>query len=126
MKVWTPQIQKPSEWIPLPQQPASHKRLKASNNSKLPENCKSVPTAAAEEAKPLDPNDLEFAFEEGQGLEVHPDLIESNPAVPLPAQAESKKRILNMTRPQLALLGGMILIEICVLIGFALVYFLNT
>ena len=83
-------------------------------------------TAAAEEAKPLDPNDLEFAFEEGQGLEVHPDLIESNPAVPLPAQAESKKRILNMTRPQLALLGGMILIEICVLIGFALVYFLNT
>ena len=63
-----------------------------------------------------DPNELEFAFEEGA----------SNPATPASSQGEVKRRILGMTLPQLALLGGMILVEVCVLIGLAVFIFLNT
>ena len=78
---------------------------------------------AAEGAEELDPNDLGFALEEGEGMEVPPDLVESNPAVPLPAESEAKKRVLGMTMSQLALLGGLVLVEICVLIGFAWIIF---
>jgi hypothetical protein len=63
-----------------------------------------------------DPNELEFAFEEGA----------SNPATPASSQGEVKRRILGMTLPQLVLLGGMILVEVCVLIGLAVFIFLNT
>lgn len=81
---------------------------------------------ATEEAKPFDPASLDFAFEEGEGPEVPPELVESNPAIPLPPKGDEKKRMFGMTVPQLALLGGMILVEICVLIGFAIVIFLNS
>jgi hypothetical protein len=81
---------------------------------------------AADEAKPFDPTGLGFAFEEGEGPEVPPELVESSPAIPLPSKGDEKKRVLGMTMPQLALLGGMILVEICVLIGFAIVIFLNS
>lgn len=79
--------------------------------------------AAADEAKPFDPNDLGFAFEDGEGLEIPPELVESNPAVPVPSKEDTKKRILGMTLSQLGLLGGMLLVEICVLIGFAFFIF---
>jgi hypothetical protein len=79
--------------------------------------------AAADEAKPFDPNDLGFAFEENEALELPPELIESSPAVSTPARDDKKKRILGMTPPQLGLLGGMLLVEICVLIGFAWIIF---
>jgi hypothetical protein len=79
--------------------------------------------AAADEAKPFDPNDLGFAFEEGEDLEIPPELAESSPVVPVPATGDTKKRILGMTLPQMGLLGGMLLVEICVLIGFALIIF---
>ena len=79
---------------------------------------------AGEEAKSFDPNELEFAYKEGGNLEIPPELVESSPAIPLPAK--SKKRILGMTMRQLALLGGMILIEVCLLVGFALIVFLNS
>lgn len=82
--------------------------------------------AAADEAETFDSNDLGFAFEDGDGPAVPSELVETSPAVPLPSDGEAKKRFLGLTRPQLALLGGMILVEICVLIGFALVIFLNT
>jgi hypothetical protein len=81
---------------------------------------------AADEAKPLDPTNLDFALEEGEGLEVPPELVESSPAIPISSKGDEKKRMLGMTMPQLALLGGMILVEICVLIGFAIVIFLNS
>jgi hypothetical protein len=81
---------------------------------------------AADEAEPFDPASLDFAFEEGTGLEVPPELIESSPAIPIPSKEGEKKRMLGMTMPQLALLGGMILVEICVLIGFGIVIFLNS
>lgn len=82
--------------------------------------------AAASEAEPVDPDELEFAFAEGEGLEVSPELAESSPAVPAHAQDGAKKLILGMNAPQLALLAGMILVEVCVLVGFALFFFLNT
>jgi len=74
---------------------------------------------AADEAEPFNPADLEFAYEEDNGLEVPPELVESNPAVPDSSRDGKKKRVLGMTLPQLGLLGGMLLVEICVLIGFA-------
>jgi len=81
---------------------------------------------AADEARPFDPAELEFAFEEGEGLEVPSELVESSPAIPLNSKPGAKKRILGMTTPQLALLGGMILFEVCLLIGLALSIFLNS
>lgn len=81
--------------------------------------------SAADDARPFDPAELEFAFEEGESIEVPPELIESNPAVPLSSRASPKKRFMGMTTPQLALLGGMILFEICLLVGLALSIFLN-
>jgi hypothetical protein len=81
--------------------------------------------AAADDAEEFDPNELGFAFEEDGNLEVPPELIESSPAVPLPPEGDAKKRILGMSTPQLALLGGMILVELCVLIGFGWLIFLN-
>lgn len=80
----------------------------------------------ADEAEPFDPNDLGFAFEEGEGSEVPPELVESSPAIPIPSKREEKKRVLGMTLPQLVLLGGMTLVEICALIGFAIIFFLNS
>ncbi len=55
-----------------------------------------------------------------------PELIETSPAMPVPDQSGAKKRFIGMTVPQLALLGGMFLVEICVLIGFAIIIFLNS
>ena len=81
---------------------------------------------AGDEAEPFDSASLDFAFAEGEGSEVPPELVESSPAIPLPSKGDEKKRIMGMTVPQLALLGGMILVEICVLIGFAVVIFLNS
>jgi hypothetical protein len=81
---------------------------------------------AADEARPFDPAELEFAFEEGDGLEVPEERVESSPAIPISSKAGAKKRILGMTPQQLALLGGMVLFEVCLLIGLALSIFLNS
>jgi len=80
---------------------------------------------AADEAEAFDPNDLGFAFEEEDRLEVPPELMESSPAVPIPAKDEEKKRFMGMTRPQLTLLVGMALVELCALVSFAIFFFLN-
>ena len=82
--------------------------------------------AAADETEAIDPADLEFAFEEDSALEIPPDLIETSPAVPGQAEKSGPNRYLGMTIPQLALLGGMFLVEMCVLIGFAAIFFLNS
>ena len=76
------------------------------------------------EQTPFDPNDLGFAFEDDNQSTVPPHLRESSPALPLPAQPE-KKKILGMTTPQLALLAVMFIVECCVLIGFAIMIFMN-
>lgn len=81
---------------------------------------------AADEAQPFDPASLDFAFAEDEGPEIPPELVESSPAIPLPSKKDEKKRRFGMTTPQLALLVGMILVEICVLIGFAIVIYQNS
>jgi hypothetical protein len=81
---------------------------------------------AADESRPFDPAELEFAFEEGDGLEVSPDLVEPNPAIHISSKAGAKRRFLGMTVRQLALLGGMVLFEVCLLIGLALSIFLTS
>jgi hypothetical protein len=80
---------------------------------------------AADEVEAFNPADLGFAFEEGSGVEVPPELIETSPAVPVTAQSSAKKRYFGMSVQQLALLVGMFLVEICVLIGFGIILFLN-
>ena len=81
---------------------------------------------AADEAGTFDPTDLGFAFDDDSGLEVPPELIEPNPAVPLSKTGDAKKRYLGMTFQQLALLVGMALVEICVLVGFVIILYLNS
>jgi hypothetical protein len=81
---------------------------------------------AADEAKPFDPAELEFAFEEGENLEYPSELNESSLVVAQPSKAGAKKRFLGMTTSQLVLLGGMILFEVCLLVGLALSFFLNS
>lgn len=81
---------------------------------------------AADEAGSFNPADLGFAFEEDSGLEVPSELIETSPAVPIPAKGNLKKRYLGMTVPQLALLAGMFLVELCALVGFAIIFYLNS
>jgi hypothetical protein len=82
--------------------------------------------AAADEAEEFDPSDLGFAFEDNDNVEVPPELIESNSAVSGSAQSEGRGRILGMTVPQLAILGGLLLVWICVMIGFAFLLFQNS
>jgi hypothetical protein len=80
---------------------------------------------AADEARPFDPAELEFAFEEGDGPDIPSGLVEPNPAIHIPSKAGAKRRFLGMTARQLVLLGGMVLFEICLLIGLALSIFLT-
>lgn len=82
--------------------------------------------AASEEAEPLAPNDLDFALEESDEREIPPHLIETSPSAPVPDLGGAKKRYLGMTIGQLALLAGMLLVEICVLIGFVVILFQNS
>ena len=79
----------------------------------------------ADQAEEFNPTELGFAFEEDSNIETHPELMKSSPDSPPPAQKGGKKRILGMTVPQLALLGGMFLVEICVLAGFAYIILSN-
>ncbi|MFZ5820933.1 MAG: hypothetical protein ACOYYJ_13620 [Chloroflexota bacterium] len=74
---------------------------------------------ASENAEAFDPADLGFAFDEGGGLEIPRQMVETSPAVPLPAGGSARKRYFGMTGRQLALLGGMALVEICVLLFLA-------
>lgn len=70
------------------------------------------------EANPLDPSELEFKDE------VHPGLVEPNPARRRPA-APTQKRTMGLTNRQLMLLAGMFIIECClVAAGAGVVYFL--
>lgn len=83
---------------------------------------------ASESSQEFDPNELGFAFvdetepaaEEG----IPQNLRESSPARPLPqaASAPVKKKFLGMNNTQIALLAGMLIIECCVLIGFAVIF----
>ncbi len=76
---------------------------------------------AAEEAKPFDPADLNFEFDESAAPtegEVPEKLREPSPSQRLPAKKSGP-----FTQGQWMLLGGMVLIECCVLAGFAYLIF---
>jgi hypothetical protein len=70
---------------------------------------------AADEAKPFDPADLSFAFDENAESEVPAELRETSPSQRLPRV--SGKRGAFSAR-QWIMLGGMLLVECCVLAGF--------
>jgi hypothetical protein len=75
---------------------------------------------AAEEAKPFDPADLSFAFDESAEAAVPDNLRETSPSQLL--GPVSRRR--GLSRGQLAALGVMLLLECGVLGGFAyLIYF---
>jgi len=70
---------------------------------------------AADEQKPFDPADLSFAFDENAESDVPADLLETSPSQRLPRVSGTRGGF----RPgQWILLGGMMLIECCVLAGF--------
>jgi hypothetical protein len=81
---------------------------------------------ASEKAQPFNPADFDFAFDDEETpLSVPPHLRETSPAQPLPKKATSRNGMLGMSRGQLALLAGMIIVECCVIIGFGAIIFLN-
>src|SRR5581483_3698741 len=76
---------------------------------------------ASEEAKPFNPSDLSFSFDETaappqQGMAVPQNLREPSPALPLrSAPKPPAKRVMGMTIPQLAILGLILLCWLCVM-----------
>jgi len=72
---------------------------------------------ASEEATPLNPNDLGFAFDEAPAPVSAPqERRETNPAQPLPQSNQKKpQRLIGMTVPQLAILVGIFLCWICIM-----------
>lgn len=75
---------------------------------------------AAEEAKPFDPNDLDFAFDETAANEVEEvpeDLKEPSPSQQLAPNPHPNA----FSRNQWILLGGMAIVECCVLASFAFI-----
>lgn len=83
---------------------------------------------AAEEAKPFDPADLEFAFDENAEKAETPEgavpeeLKETSPS----QQLKSRVPRPAFSRRQWFLLGGMLLVECCVLAGFVYFIFSST
>lgn len=84
---------------------------------------------ASDPSSQFNPNELEFAFEDGSeaGAPAKQNVVEPNPARPLPRPkpAPAKKKILGMTSSQVALLAGMFIIECCVVAGFGIFFLLN-
>ena len=79
---------------------------------------------AAEEAKPFDPADLDFAFDENaenEGAEVPPELKEASPSQPLPAATRRGP----FSQRQWMLLGGMAVFECIMLAGIAYLILTN-
>ena len=77
---------------------------------------------AAEDTKPFDPADLDFAFDENAAQEeekVPADLKETSPS----QQLKTPVKRPAFSRGQWLLLGAMVIIECCVLAGFAYLLF---
>ena len=76
---------------------------------------------AAEEAKPFDPADLDFAmFDEEPTMEsTAPSIQESSPAQPLPPPTKPCKKRFGMTPLQLAVVAALALALLCILAVFA-------
>lgn len=100
------------------QQPAPAAPPQAESEPQSPSRAQAI-FRASEEAKPFNPSDLSFAFDETaaspkQGMEVPQNLREPSPALPLgSAPKPPSKRVLGMTIPQLAILGFILLCWLC-------------
>ena len=79
-----------------------------------------------EDTSTLDATGLGFSFDESMESEPNAptEFQESSPAQPLPKK-DAPRRILGMTIPQLAILGGMFLVWVCVMVIFAFIIFSN-
>ncbi len=85
----------------------------------------------AEEAKPFNATDFDFAMDEGEAsFEVPaatPSVSESSPAQPVAAAPKTgSRRVLGMTLPQLAVLIGLALVLVCILVGFGYLIYTNS
>ncbi len=76
---------------------------------------------AAEEAKPFDPADLSFAFDENAENAIPENLLEPSPSQRLPRPGQGRR----ISPRQLLLLGGMLVFECCILAGFGYLIFLG-
>jgi hypothetical protein len=80
---------------------------------------------ASEQVQPSNPSDVGFALQgepAGQPQAVPQNLRESNPAQPLP-RAKPKQR--GMSLMQLAFLGFIVLVELCIFAGFGYLIFFS-
>ncbi|RPI90049.1 MAG: NERD domain-containing protein [Chloroflexi bacterium] len=81
---------------------------------------------ASQEAKPVDPTDLDFAmFDEEPAMEAAApaSVRESSPARPLPRPKPRSKRFLGMTGGQLIVIAGLVFAFVCLLLVFAYLSF---
>ncbi len=86
---------------------------------------------AAEEAKPFNATDFDFAMDEAESTSepspAAPNIRESDPAQPVTAAPKTgSRRILGMTPPQLAVLVGLALVLVCILVGFGYLIYTNS
>ena len=80
---------------------------------------------AAEEAKPFNPADFDFAMADEETPDSLPDasassLQESSPAQSLPPSPAQRRKMLGMSGLQLAVVAGLALALLCILVVFAL------
>jgi nuclease-like protein len=81
---------------------------------------------ASQDLKPFDPADFDFAMDDEPASEVAslaPGSVESSPAQPLPSPRPHSRRILGMTPVQLAIIAALVLVLLCIVVGFAIYYF---
>jgi hypothetical protein len=85
---------------------------------------------AAETAKPFDPTDLSFAFEDEPPTDLssagaRPGVTETSPSQPLKRSGDSRRKgFLGLQPLHLGCLGAIVLVEVCILAGFA--WYLST
>lgn len=82
---------------------------------------------AAEEAKPFDPADFDFAMLEEEPVTeaAAPSVAETSPAQPLPRPSPATRRF-GMTPLQLTVVGALVLALLCILAVFAYLIFFST
>jgi hypothetical protein len=82
---------------------------------------------AAEESKPFNPADFDFAMVEEEaapeGLTAPADLVESSPAQPAPGPTPPRKRFLGLTPLQAILVAVLPAALLCILVVFAILIF---
>ena len=86
---------------------------------------------AADSAQPFNASEFDFAFEEGKAplapQQVPQNLRETNPSrqLPRPKPDANKGKFLGLSNKQAILMAGMFIIECCVVVGFAVILYLN-